>query len=82
MGILSADLNNINLDDKNYNEDDPETIIHARHLVWHSKFEKHKVVKKELNEELTLVTMSHPRRWWNFCISEDDKKEIEPIFTD
>ena len=30
MGILSIDLNNINLDDTNYNEDDPETIIHVR----------------------------------------------------
>ena len=23
----------------------------------------------------------HPKRWWNFCISEDEKKEIEPNFT-
>ena len=30
MGILSKDLNNINLLDSNYNEDDPETIIHVR----------------------------------------------------
>ena len=20
--------------------------------------------------------------WWNFCMSEDEKKEIEPIFTE
>ena len=24
----------------------------------------------------------HPKRWWNFCMSEDEKKEIEPIFTE
>ena len=29
MGILSVDLNNINLDDVNFDEDDPETFIHA-----------------------------------------------------
>ena len=23
----------------------------------------------------------HPKRWWNFRYSEDEKKEIEPIFT-
>ena len=23
-----------------------------------------------------------PKRWWNFCMSEDEKKEIEPIFTE
>ena len=28
MGIPSKDLNNINLDDTNYDEDDPETINH------------------------------------------------------
>ena len=56
MSILSVDLNNINLDDINYDEDDPEAIIHVRLLVWHSKFEKRKARKKELNEELMLVT--------------------------
>ena len=23
-----------------------------------------------------------PRRWWDFCMSEDEKKEIELIFTE
>ena len=22
----------------------------------------------------------HPKRWWNFGMTEDQKKEIEPIF--
>ena len=48
MGILNIDLNNVNLDDTNYNEDDPETVIHLRLLVWHIKFEKHKPLKKSL----------------------------------
>ena len=43
MNILSIDLNNINLDDTNYDEDDSETIIHIRLLAWHSK-----VLQKEL----------------------------------
>ena len=46
MGILSVDLNNINFDDTNYDEDDPETIIHVRILAWHIKFEKSKALKK------------------------------------
>ena len=29
MGIFDIDLNNINLDDTNYHEDDPETVIHS-----------------------------------------------------
>ena len=24
----------------------------------------------------------HPKRWWNFFVSEDEKKEIEPLFTE
>ena len=46
MGVLNIDLNNINLDDSNYDEDDPETIIYIRLLAWHMKFEKHKAYKK------------------------------------
>ena len=48
VGILSADLNNINLDDTNYDKDDPETIIHIRLLDWHFKFEKRKDLKKRI----------------------------------
>ena len=43
-GILSVNLDNINLD--NFGEDDPDTIILIRLLVWHSKFKKRKALKK------------------------------------
>ena len=79
MGILSIDLNNINLDDTNYDVDDLETIIHIRLLAWYIKFAKRKALKKELNEELMLLAW-HPRRWRSFCMSEDERKEIQPIF--
>ena len=80
-GILSIDLNKFNLDDTNYDEDDPESVIHIRILARHIKFEKHKALEKELNKELMLIAW-HPRRWWNFCMSKDKKKEIEPVFTE
>ena len=48
VGILSIDLNNINLDDTNYDKDDPETIIYVQLLAWHIKFEKCKALKKSL----------------------------------
>ena len=67
MGILSVDLNNINLNDINHDKNDPETIIHVRNLAWYSKFEKCKALKKELNEELILVTWQ-PLRWWGWCL--------------
>ena len=46
MGILSLDPNNINIDDINFDENDPETIIHVRLLAWCNKFEKRKAFKK------------------------------------
>ena len=46
MGILTVDPNNINIDDINFDENDPETIIHVRLLAWCNKFEKHKAFKK------------------------------------
>ena len=45
MGILSVYLYNINLDN-NFDEDDPDTIIHIRILTIHSKVEKSKALKK------------------------------------
>ena len=62
ISILRIDLNNINLSDTNYNEEDPENIIHVRLLAWQSKFEKPKALKKELNEKLMLAAW-HSRRW-------------------
>ena len=40
MGILSVDLNNINIDDANFDKDDPKTIIHVKPLAWRNKFGK------------------------------------------
>ena len=47
MGILNIDFNNINLDDTNYDEDDPDTIILIRLLASHTKFEKGKGKEKD-----------------------------------
>ena len=81
MGILNIDLNNINLQGTNYDEDDTDTLFLVRLLVWHIKFEKCKTLKKKISEKLTPIAW-HPRRWWNFRLSEDKKKEIEPILTE
>ena len=42
-----------------------------------------KYLKKneELNKELKSIAW-YPKRWWNLRMSEDEKKEIEPIFTE
>ena len=80
MAILNIDINNVNLDDTNYDEDDPDTTILVKRLAWHMKFEKHKALKKKRSEELMPI-VCHPKIWWNFWILQDEGKEIEPIFT-
>ena len=80
MGILNIDVNTINLDN-NFDEDDPDRIVPIRLLALHIKFEKRKDLKRELSEDLRSIAW-HSKRWWNFSVSEDEKKEIKPIFTD
>ena len=77
MGTLNIDLNNINLDN-NFDEDDPDTVILIRLLVWHMKFEKRKAHKKYK----WRINANNPKRRSNFCKSEDEKKEIEPNFAE
>ena len=50
MGIPNIDLDNINLDDPNYEEYHPDPIILVRLLDWYIKFEKRKALKKRISE--------------------------------
>ena len=52
MGILSLDLDKIYLNDVDFDEIDPETIIHKSLLVWLNKYEKRKALKKDISKEL------------------------------
>ena len=72
MNILSLIFNNINLDN-NFDEDDPDTIILIRLLACHIKFKKRKVLKNK-SEELMPIAR-HPKKWWNFCMLEDEKQK-------
>ena len=44
VSVLDIDLNNSNLDNT-FDEDNPVNIL-MRLLVWHIKFEKHKVLRR------------------------------------
>ena len=37
--------------------------------------------KGDISKELMFVAQ-RPTRWWNCCLAEDEKKGIEPVFTD
>ena len=74
MGILCVDLNNIKLDDANFAESAPETIVHIRLLAWHSRFKQYKACEKNISKEL-MPEAWHPTRWWDWCMSKDKKKK-------
>ena len=46
--IVAVDIDKINLDnDNNFYDDDSDTIIHVRLLVWRNEFQKRKAFKKD-----------------------------------
>ena len=55
MGIPSGDFNHINLDDVNFDEDDPEIINHVRLFARHNKRKQRNVFKKYISKGLMLV---------------------------
>ena len=69
----------IYLNDVDFVEDDPKTIIHVRLLAWHNKFENCKALKKEISKELMTVAW-HSTRWWDWCLPEDEKKRNRSNF--
>ena len=54
MGILSVDLNNINLNDANFDDNDPETIVHVRILAWCNQLKQHKAFK-DISKKLMSI---------------------------
>ena len=38
MGLVNADLNNASLDDDNFDNNDPETILYDRLMIWCNRF--------------------------------------------
>ena len=73
IGILTVNLNNINLDNSFDKADLDAIIIIIRRLAWHSKFKKRKALKKKISEEVMPIAWLS-KRWGNFCLSEDEKK--------
>ena len=49
------DLVKINIDDVNFDEDDPETIINVRLTAWRDRYKQRKSCKKDISKELMLV---------------------------
>ena len=60
-------------DDVNFDEDDLETTIHVKPMVWRNRFKQRKTLKKDITKELMSLAW-HPKRQWHWCMSENEKK--------
>ena len=59
MGILSIDLNNINLDDDKFDDDDPEAIVQVRLMSWYNKRKHCKTSKNDISKVLMPLMASN-----------------------
>ena len=50
MCIVSVDLNSINFDDVNFDEEDTESVIHVKLMVWRNMFKQSKALKKYVSK--------------------------------
>ena len=48
-------------------------------ITWRDAYIKRKTQKAKIKEELMPVAW-HPDQWWNWCVPEDEKKELEICF--
>lgn len=46
-----------------------------------NKYTQPKALKEKISKKLMPVTW-HPTRWLNWCLLRDERKGVEPIFTD
>ena len=49
-------------------------------ITWRDAYIKRKAQKAKIKEELMPVAW-HPDRWWDWCVPEHEKKELEIYFT-
>ena len=48
-------------------------------ITWRDAYIKRKAQKAKIKEELMPVAW-HPDRCWNWCVTEDEEKELEKYF--
>ena len=60
-------------DGGHWNNDDDEDI------EWYKGYKKRKAQKASIKKELTSIAW-HPSRYWDWCMSEDEKQETEKLW--
>ena len=61
MGLVTIDHNNINLNDDNFDEDDPINIVFVRLIAWCNRFKQSKAGGNNIDKKLLPIAW-HPTR--------------------
>ena len=63
---------------KIWHDDDDDYCNDDEMIRWYHGCQKRKAQKAQIKKELMPIAW-HPSRWWNWCMSEDEKKETEKL---
>ena len=63
---------------KIWHDDDDDYCNDDEMIRWYHGCQKRKAQKAQIKKELMPIAW-HPTRWWNWCMSEDEKKETEKL---
>ena len=67
MGLVTKDLNNINLGNDNFNKGDSTNIVFVRFITWcNNDVNKH--IKRNFDEVMPRAW--HSTRVWDWCIKK------------
>ena len=58
----------------NYLRDDDDDLYDNRLIEWYEGYKKRKAQKTLIKEELVPIAW-HPSRWWDWCVSEEEKNK-------
>ena len=57
-------------------------ILKLLFIAQRNRYKQLKSCKKDISQELMALAW-YPRKWWDWCMSEDEKKKgIEPFLID
>ena len=59
---------------------DDDKIFKRYKAEWYEGYKKRKAQKAQIKKELMPIAW-HPSRWWDWCITKDEEKKTEKLWS-